>query len=765
MKTKSKTELLKFWNGYFKKLSTIDSMIVGKKIEVRKCDDDLAYTRIKNNRRIISINPFDEEVPTELIRAKRFVNGLNAHEVGHQRFTDFDAHNNFIKILETASNYNFIQWMKNYEYPTTELTRAYTKKEVSLFHHIWNIVEDTSIEYWTYETTGGDFPNDLRFTVTTTYGSSPNLEEIDDPFKQICTAMIQYGDIGLLKGKFTFPEAREAFLSIQPIYDEAVEEEDAKKRILISYFIFEKLKPFWEPVLKQQETIEQMLKNLAKELSKSGKGSNSASASSASTGEKDEDEIKKKEKKEARKRKTIEMTRKEFEELLEKSHKSGNVPEGEKVDVKIIDDNTEDDTSSSQNSSGSTDKSDPKSTGDDTGKADGSKNNEDSDITSNDTSNKPKDNGSEPGTENTNDNSSKKDSEKDNNNYNASCSSDFEMRELDIESINNDFEDDDIWEDVEICSEDIDRINKEIDEVINNEIIFEKKNVNDSELIDFPDIQGRCFKKASCKNVVVSGSSSLAYAYENEVSYIAEDINKLAEKLKRASAKPNTMKTRRSSGRLSVDRYSRFNAHPTTKLFDKRRTAGDNDLAVYISVDESGSMSFGNRSISARRAAIGIAEACAKAKIPLYIMGFSADEDGFQAYHLHYVRWINSINERYSLMNISPRFNNFDGYSIRYASRLLQKRTERNKLLIVISDGQPAAHAYKDYSNIGVADTKDAVRQATADGLVVHGIAIGGTDDKVLKEIYGVNFTENANLSDLLNDFGSAILKQLTKER
>ena len=75
--------------------------------------------------------------------------------------------------------------MKNYEYPTTELTRAYTKKEVSLFHHIWNIVEDTSIEYWTYETTGGDFPNDLRFTVTTTYGSSPNLEEIDDPFKQI----------------------------------------------------------------------------------------------------------------------------------------------------------------------------------------------------------------------------------------------------------------------------------------------------------------------------------------------------------------------------------------------------------------------------------------------------------------------------------------------------------------------------------------------------------------------------------------------------
>lgn len=31
MNEKSKTELLRFWNGYFKKLSKIDSMIVGKK--------------------------------------------------------------------------------------------------------------------------------------------------------------------------------------------------------------------------------------------------------------------------------------------------------------------------------------------------------------------------------------------------------------------------------------------------------------------------------------------------------------------------------------------------------------------------------------------------------------------------------------------------------------------------------------------------------------------------------------------------------------
>ena len=114
-------------------------------------------------------------------------------------------------------------------------------------------------------------------------------------------------------------------------------------------------------------------------------------------------------------------------------------------------------------------------------------------------------------------------------------------------------------------------------------------------------------------------------------------------------------------------------------------------------------------------------------------------------------------------MNISARSNNFDGYSIRYASKMLQKRPEKNKLLIVISDGQPAANVYDSYSNIGVADTKDAVRQATADGVIVHGIAIGGTSDTVLREIYGVNYTENNDLSDLLKEFGSAILKQLTK--
>ncbi|WP_080678419.1 cobaltochelatase CobT-related protein [Ruminococcus albus] len=796
MNEKSKTELLRFWNGYFKKLSKIDSMIVGKKIDVKRCDDSLAYTTTKKDKRIISINPFSPSVPEYLVNAKRFINGLNIHEVGHQRFSDFDAHNNFIKIMETASNINFTNWLKKYDYPPLELSRAYTKKEVSLFHRIWNIIEDTSIEYWTYETTGGGFPNDLRFTVTSTYELGPSLEEYDDPFSQVCAAMLQYGDIGLLKGKFTFPEARKMFLEIQPSYDEAIEEGDAKKRILIAYFVFEKLKVFWEPLLKQQELMEELLKNLARDLARQGKGTHSSDASSASPGEKSEDETKKKEKKESRKKRTIEMTKKELEKLLENLEKNDDNSEGEEVTIKIIDDDNEpeekEDAESKGNSGSGSSKND--STNDENGdsnngiKSESTDNEDHCKSNSSDKSDEnksdgaegsnikeePADNDSSDEAKAENDESSekeaandfsKKDSEVEGND-NTSGSNDLVMENLDVESINTDLEDDDIWEDVEISPEEIDRINEEIDEIINNEIIFEKKNINDDKLIDFPDIQGRGFTKAKCKNVVLDGtSSSLSTAYENEVSCIAGDIDKLAEKLKRASAKPNTVKTRRSSGRLSVDRYSRFDAHPTTKLFDKRRTAGENDLAVFISVDESGSMSCGRRSKSARRAAIGIAEACAKAKIPLYIMGFTADIDGYEAYHLHYVRWKNTIDERYSLMNISARMNNFDGYSIRYASRLLQKRTEKNKLLIVISDGQPAAQAYRNYSNIGVADTKDAVRQATADGLVVHGIAIGGTDDEVLKEIYGVNFTENDNLSDLLRDFGSAILKQLIKER
>ena len=149
MKTKSNADISRFWNGYFGRLSKIDSMIVGSKINVRKCDDALAYTHSIYNQRNIYINPFHEEVPKDLVDAKRFVNGLNAHEVGHQRFSDFDAHKNFLKILETGSNINLLSWQKKFGVPIKELTKPLNKRELSVFHDIWNIIEDTSIEYWT----------------------------------------------------------------------------------------------------------------------------------------------------------------------------------------------------------------------------------------------------------------------------------------------------------------------------------------------------------------------------------------------------------------------------------------------------------------------------------------------------------------------------------------------------------------------------------------------------------------------------------------
>ena len=39
MKTKSNAEISRFWSGYFRRLSNVDSMIVGSKINVRRCND------------------------------------------------------------------------------------------------------------------------------------------------------------------------------------------------------------------------------------------------------------------------------------------------------------------------------------------------------------------------------------------------------------------------------------------------------------------------------------------------------------------------------------------------------------------------------------------------------------------------------------------------------------------------------------------------------------------------------------------------------
>ena len=77
-------------------------------------------------------------------------------------------------------------------------------------------------------------------------------------------------------------------------------------------------------------------------------------------------------------------------------------------------------------------------------------------------------------------------------------------------------------------------------------------------------------------------------------------------------------------------------------------------------------------------------------------------------------------------------------------TKLLKKRKEQHKLLIVLSDGQPAARDYRD----GIADTKAAIRDARNHAHVL-GVAIGNSDTETINNMYERNFLHISNVSDL----------------
>ena len=105
--------------------------------------------------------------------------------------------------------------------------------------------------------------------------------------------------------------------------------------------------------------------------------------------------------------------------------------------------------------------------------------------------------------------------------------------------------------------------------------------------------------------------------------------------------------------------------------------------------------------------------------------------------------------------------NNFDGYSIRYAGELLQRRAEGNKILFVISDGQPACYKYR--GSEGIADTIDAIKQVRKFS-TVFGIAGGRScGPELLQKMYGKDFIFVQDENLLTNMLCKKLTKVLSK--
>ena len=98
------------------------------------------------------------------------------------------------------------------------------------------------------------------------------------------------------------------------------------------------------------------------------------------------------------------------------------------------------------------------------------------------------------------------------------------------------------------------------------------------------------------------------------------------------------------------------------------------------------------------------------------------------------------------MMDIRARNNNRDGAPLRYVAEQLVARPEQVKILILVSDGQPA-----DYGYMGTAAEEDlrGIRKEYQRKGVLFVAAAIGDDKQNIERIYGDSFMDITDLQQL----------------
>ena len=169
-------------------------------------------------------------------------------------------------------------------------------------------------------------------------------------------------------------------------------------------------------------------------------------------------------------------------------------------------------------------------------------------------------------------------------------------------------------------------------------------------------------------------------------------------------------------------------------------------ISVGLLLDESGSMSCGDRSTYARAAAIILYDFCQALNIPIMVYGHSTSwSRGVDLYSYAEFDAIDK-NDKYRMMDISARGSNRDGTALRYVAEQLSKRDEEVRILILVSDGQPADAGYS--GTAAEEDLRGIKQEYKRKGLLFVAAAIG--DDKQnIERIYGDSFLDITDLNQL----------------
>lgn len=257
--------------------------------------------------------------------------------------------------------------------------------------------------------------------------------------------------------------------------------------------------------------------------------------------------------------------------------------------------------------------------------------------------------------------------------------------------------------------------------------------------------------------------------YKQYVKEIEHEKRKLASTIEKALEKKKTSPRRDLLfGRLSKKLLPIVLEKQPRVFYKKTNRSKEIDTVFTLLVDCSASMN--DKMEETKKGIILFHEVLKKLRIPHSIIGFWEDandvKENYQPNYFHIITTHeNSLHHHVGaeIMQLQPEEDNRDGFSIRVVTRQLEQRHEKNKFLLIFSDGEPAA---ANYDQNGIIDTYEAVLEARKKRIEVIGMFLANgmieeSDAETMKNIYGKEHLLIPSVSELPEQFAPLLKKLL----
>lgn len=260
------------------------------------------------------------------------------------------------------------------------------------------------------------------------------------------------------------------------------------------------------------------------------------------------------------------------------------------------------------------------------------------------------------------------------------------------------------------------------------------------------------------------------HIYKKNFLLTRQNILSLSNLLKRALLTRTERELCTSEyGTICPEKLWNLGRTDNSMLFKRELLQDNSDFTVEVLIDASGSQQR-RQSLVALQGFI-ISRALSLAEIPHRVTGFCT----FGSYTIlnEYRDYLDNSDADENIFEFYGSANNRDGLAIRAAADSLDKQPQENKILIVLSDGNPndiiAANSRQKAEkqpyclDFAVKDTATEVRRLRNRKISVLGVFAGEEEDlQAEKKIFGKDFAYIHDISNFANIVGHYLKKQIT---